>query len=279
MGGVCDRRRRGQVTVHDVPLGMCMHSKWYARFRPLLLPTVPKQLRGANAIDATSWAMRNLYRKKYGVTCFSLYLHVKELPRLAGTPDAGRLTVGHIGTLYQGAAFSRFVAGCKQVAAESKRKLRIVRVGASPELESFAARDPDVFESHGNLSEDDALPLLASCDFHYAMYPGGSKFELFRRTSLPIKVSSYIQSQRPVFAHTPDDSTLACVIKKHSIGTVCASAEVAILADEIRKLLTAPRESRNFEAARADVMGPSQLEQLEAALTGRIWQDFPESDC
>ncbi len=53
------------------------------------------------------------------------------------------------------------------------------------------------------------------------MYPAGGKYQLFRRTSLPIKVSTYVQAQRPIFAHTPADSTLACVVTKYKLGAVC----------------------------------------------------------
>jgi hypothetical protein len=40
------------------------------------------------------------------------------------------------------------------------------------------------------------------------MYLAGKKYELFRRTSLPIKVSTYAQAQRPTFAHTPREARL-----------------------------------------------------------------------
>src|SRR5215471_5576942 len=58
--------RKVHVTVHDDPHGTWMRSNRYALFRPLLWPTFPKLLRAGNAIDVTSWGMRNLYRKKYG---------------------------------------------------------------------------------------------------------------------------------------------------------------------------------------------------------------------
>jgi hypothetical protein len=276
---LCAQGKKVHVTVHDDPFGTWMRSNRYVLFRPLLWRTFPELLRAAQSIDVTSWGMRNLYRKKYGVKCFSLYLHVEQLPKLDVARNPSQLAVGHIGTLYQAEPFRRFVLACKKVAAERKRKLRIVRIGASPELDAFAAHHPDVFESHGDLSERQALPLLAGCDFHYAMYPAGRKYELFRRTSLPIKLSSYVQSQRPIFAHTPGDSTLACVIRKHGLGTVCDDAGIGKLAGEIRKLLSAPVSLTNFESARADVMGLPQVQQLEAALRGGNWEHIPESDC
>jgi hypothetical protein len=109
------------------------------------------------------------------------------------------------------------------------------------------------------------------------MYPAGRKYELFRRTSLPIKVSTYVQAQRPIFAHTPADSTLACVVTKHKLGAVCVAGND--IAGDIRTLLQHPVPRENFSLAVSDLMGSAQVQQLGAALRGEDWRHFPESDC
>jgi hypothetical protein len=271
--------KKVHLTVHDDPFGTWVRSHRYTLFRPLLRNTFPRILRGAVSIDVTSWGMRNLYRKKYGVNCFSLYLHIPALPPVNTSPDPNYLTVGHIGTLYHPQPFLTFLSACKKLAQEQKRALRFVRIGASPEMDAIAASDREIFVTHGDLAEPDAIPMLAACDFLYAMYPAGRKYELFRRTSLPVKVSTYVQAQRPIFAHTPADSTLACVVEKYEIGAICESVSEHHVTDAIRVLLQAhlPRES--FERARGDLMGLTQVQQLGVALRGEDWQHFPESDC
>lgn len=270
--------KKVHLTVHDDPFATWMRSKRYTLFRPLLGRTFPRLLQSVASIDVTSWGMRNLYRQKYGARCFSLYLHVAELPKLNVSQDPNELTIGHIGTLYHPDPFRRFMAACKKIATERKRRLRIVRIGASPELDAIAKQDQEIFTSHGDLSEADAIPLLAACHLLYAMYPADKKYELFRRTSLPVKVSSYLQAQRPIFAHTPSDSTLACVVRKYQVGKIHASDREDQIATDLRSLLdkTVPRE--NFEVARRELMGRSQIQQLRAALRGEDWQAFPESD-
>jgi hypothetical protein len=270
--------RKVHLTVHDDPFATWMRSKRYTLFRPLLRKTFPRLLQSAPSIDVTSWGMRNLYRQKYGAKCFSLYLHVAELPKLNVSQDPNELTIGHIGTLYHPDPFLRFIAACKKIAAERKRRLRIVRIGASPELDAIAAQDQESFTSHGDLSEADAIPLLAACHLLYAMYPADKKYELFRRTSLPIKVSSYLQAQRPIFAHTPSDSTLACVVRKYQVGKIHASNLEDQIAADLRSLLDKTVLPENFELARRELMGRSQVQQLRAALRGEDWQAFPESD-
>lgn len=110
--------------------------------------------------------------------------------------------------------------------------------------------------------------MLATCDFVYAMYPEGLRFQGFRRTSLPIKLSTYIQAQRPIFAHTPTDSGLAQLISKHGVGTVCSSEREWDIQQAMRAILEGKISRENFEAIRDDLMGPRQLQELRYALQG-----------
>jgi hypothetical protein len=273
-----DLGKKVHLTVHDDPFGTWIRSDRYRLCRPLLLSTFPRILRSAQSIDVTSWGMRNLYRQKYGVNCFALYLHVPQLPQLNIAPDSAHLTVGHIGTLYHPEPFRRFIAACKKIAAQQKRTFRFIRIGTSPGIDSIAAKDPAIFEFHPDLTEAAAIPLLAQCNFLYAMYPPGKRFELFRKTSLPVKLSTYLQAQRPVFAHTPADSTLARIVGPYNVGRVCESNEENGISQKISELLGVSVPRDNFELLRQQLMGFSQVEQLEAALRGENWRHFPEFD-
>jgi hypothetical protein len=274
-----DLGKKVHLTVHDDPFGTWIRSGRYRAFRPLLEGTFPGVLRAAQSIDVTSWGMRNWYRQRYGVKCFSLYRHVAKLPKLSISPDQSRLTIGHIGTLYHPEPFRRFLSASKKIAAQSQRGLRVIRIGASPEIDAIAAQDPEIFQAYGDLAEEHAIPVLAECDFMYAMYPAGKRYALFRKTSLPIKVSTYLQAQRPIFAHTPADSSLACVVGKYGVGRVCESARVDGIVGQIRNLLGEPVPAEHYEIARGDLMGLAQVQQLGAALRGEDWERFPESDC
>lgn len=273
-----EQGKKVHLTVHDDPFGTWIRSNRYRMFRPLLHQTFPKVLHGAESIDVTSWGMRNLYREKYGVKCFALYRHVKELPKLNTMPSADKLTVGHIGTLYRTEPFRQFVEACKIVATEQGKELRIVRIGTSPEIDAIAAENPKIFQEHRDLSEENAIPILAECDFVYAMYPGGKRYELFRKTSLPVKLSTYIQAQRPVFAHSPSDSTLARIVGAARLGRVCESERRDDIAAEIRKIFETSIPRAQFESLREELMGLTQVHQLRAALRRENWLQFPESD-
>jgi hypothetical protein len=118
------------------------------------------------------------------------------------------------------------------------------------------------------LLEDDALPVLATCNFVYAMYPEGFRFPGFRRTSLPIKISTYIQAQRPIFAHTSADSGLAQLVEKEHVGHVCTRYHPDDIRTCVAKLLEMKISRENFEVARKELMGKEQIEQLRKALQG-----------
>lgn len=256
------------LTVHDEPLAMLIRSRRFRPLWPLMSHTFSHVLHGAKSVDVTSIGMRDYFQQKYGVKCFALYKYLPQLPPVQFHLSQNFLTVGHIGSLYHPSPFRKFVQACRSLAQAQKRTLKIIRIGASPEMDQIAAENLTVFENHGELLEQDALPVLAICDFVYAMYPDGFRFKGFRRTSLPIKLSTYIQAQRPIFAHTPGDSGLGRLVAQFNVGKVCSSSREGKIRQAIQELLNSRVTRENFEALRRDLMGPTQIQQLRRALTG-----------
>ncbi len=255
------------LTVHDEPLAMVIRSRRYQPLWPLMAHTFADVLRRARSVDVTSTAMRDYFNQKYGVNSFALYKYLPELPLVTPRVCANCLTVGHIGSLYHPTPFQNFVLACRSLAQAQNRALKIVRIGSSPEMDQVAAQGLATFESHRELLEQDALPVLATCDFVYAMYPSGVRFRGFRRTSLPIKLSTYVQAQRPIFAHSPGDSGLAKLVSRHRVGTVCSSQDHNEIQNAIKLMLETTISPDHFEALRVDLMGPTQLQLLKQTLT------------
>jgi hypothetical protein len=255
------------LTVHDEPLAMLIVSRRFRPLWPLMTLVFSRVLRGARSVDVTSTPMRDYFKRKYNVDSFALYKYLPELPEVQPRLSEEHLSIGHIGKLYHPGPFRRFIFACRSYAAAQKRTLRVVRIGACSEMDKVSSENPAVFESHGDLLERDALPLLATCDFVYAMYPKGFRFQGFRRTSLPVKLSTYIQAQRPIFAHTPPDSGLAQLISKYSVGTVCSSDSEYAIHQAIQVMLQAEITRHHFEELRKDLLGPNQLLLLKNALT------------
>jgi hypothetical protein len=261
------RGKTVHLTVHDEPLAMLIRSRRLRPLLPLMARVFPRVLRGAKSVDVTSTVMRDYLKTKYGVNSFALYKYVPELPRTSSQVSQNTLTVGHIGSLYQGTLFRQFVLACGDLARAQKRSFKIVRIGRSPEMDIIAGENLANFEVHGELSEADALPVLAGCDFVYAMYPYGFRFRRFRRTSLPIKLSTYIQAQRPIFAHTPPDSGLAQIVGRFNVGKTCSSRRGSDIRKAIQELMCCRFSRSDFENLRVALMGENQLHQLRMALT------------
>jgi len=262
------------LTVHDEPLAMIIRSRRFRPLWPLMSLIFPRVLREARSVDVTSTRMRDYFKAKYGVNCFALYKYLPELPVVHSRLSTDTLTVGHIGSLYHPEPFRRFVLACRSYAATQNRSLKIIRIGNSPDMDKIASENIATFENHRELLEQEALPVLATCDFVYAMYPEGLRFRGFRRTSLPIKLSTYIQAQRPIFAHTPSDSGLAQLISKYRVGTVCSSQSESDIQQAVRTILDGKTNRQNFEAIRADLMGPRQLQELRRALERPLKSSF-----
>jgi hypothetical protein len=255
------------LTVHDEPLAMLMLSRRFRPLWPLMGVVFPRVLRSAKSVDVTSTAMRDYFKRKYGVNCFALYMYLPELPILKSAPPENTLSIGHIGSLYHPDAFRHFVRTCEGYSSQHNRTLRIARIGSSPNMDQIVCEYPAAFESYGQLPESEALPVLASCHFVYAMYPDGIRFRGFRRTSLPVKLSSYIKAQRPIFAHTPPDSGLAHVVAEFNVGRVCSSYRKIDITNSLTEVLHLSNTRGNFDQLRSRLMGASQLSQLRNALT------------
>jgi len=263
---LCAMGRKVHLTVHDDPVCMFQISRKYRAFAPLISRQFSKLLKSVDSVDVISPGMREAYRQKYNVDSLPVYRFVPELPRIFFQPVRSALRVGHIGKLYQPEPFRRFLSACERVAGEMKLVLKVVRIGSSPEIDRVTSANPQAFENLGEQVEEKAIAILGSCDFLYAMYPSGSRFECFRQTSLPMKLSTYIMAQRPIFAHTPADSGLAQLVSKHGVGTVCSSEREHDIQTSIEGLLEREIGQENFEAVRRDLMGRERIQQLRALL-------------
>ena len=84
----------------------------------------------------------------------------------------------------------------------------------------------------------------------------------------------------PIFAHTPEDSTLAAAVRKYRIGSVCPASDrqgIQVGLEALAQLEEIPRE--RFEQARSELLGVTQVKNLEGMLrsSGMPFVDRPAS--
>ena len=111
---------------------------------------------------------------------------------------------------------------------------------------------------------------LSECDLVYAMYPFRRNAAMFRRTSLPTKLSTYVQAARPIFAHTPADSSLAEAVVRFDVGKVCHAPAGESLTTVLEKILQTSWSRHAFDRLRESYYGYHNVERMEAFLKAAI---------
>jgi len=260
--------KRVHVTVHDDPVSLFSRSRRYRHLVPFMSIAFSRLLKVAKSVDVVSEGMREFYQQRVDVKPLVVFRYVKRLPKLV-TPRNQRedlLLVGHIGTVYREREFRRFVEALRAYGEKVSKTVRVLKIGRSREFEKVQADHREIIDDRGDLCESTAIEYLAKCDFLYAMYPHGSRFEVFRKTSMPTKVTTYIQSQRPILAHSPEDSGLAQIVRKYGIGTVCSSLEQQKIVEAIDECRLSNLTWERYEEARSELLGVSQVKAFRETL-------------
>ena len=256
------------LTIHDDPVSIFQRSTRYRLLSLLMARSFSQLLGSARSVDVISHGMHDFYREKFGIESLVVYRYVQGLPRVKDhVISTDVLRVGHIGIIYNAHQFREFVEGLRAYGRSLGVSVKLVKIGRSREFEKVQEDHPDLVEDLGELSEKTAIEELSKCNFLYCMYPDAPRFEVFRRTSQPMKLSTYIQAQRPIFAHTPEDSTLAAAVRKYRIGSVCPSSDRHAIEGALKALQQLEEVSRDrFEQARTELLGIAQVRDLENAL-------------
>jgi hypothetical protein len=268
-------QRAPHISLHvsiqdDQERGMYGRSRRYRALSRLVRKPFRQLLRITRSIDVTSEGMKEYYAQTLGV--HSTVVH----PVIAGraphsatrevSRDPRRLTLGHIGAVYSASEFKTMLAALKRAAGALGREPAVVLIGLLPRLRDLVQQAGIVAELPAHLPEPEAILALARCDFVYAMYPFDRASETFVRTSLPTKLTTYVQAGRPILAHAPKLSTLAATIDAFRLGAICESDEITALERAMSALATATVLPERFEDLREDYYGTHNVTRLSALL-------------
>jgi glycosyltransferase involved in cell wall biosynthesis len=256
------------LTVHDDPVSVFQRSTRYRALSPFMVRSFSCLMRSARSVDVISNGMRDFYRERFGVEPVVVYRYVQSLPRFKDRViNRDVIRVGHIGIIYSANQFREFVEALQAHGRSLGVSIKLVKIGRSREFEKVQKDYPELVEDLGDLPEKAAIEDLSKCNFLYCMYPESPRYEVFRRTSQPMKLSTYVQAQRPIFAHTPEDSSLAAAVRKYRIGSVCTSSDrqgIEVALKAFQRLEEVPHE--RFEQARAELLGFAQVRELKNTL-------------
>lgn len=259
------------VTVHDDPEHTVLkRSRRYRYFSWLVESPMRELMVNANSVDVISGLMQSYYRKKLGIESEVVHVCVDKLARM--TPFIGKnneLHVGHIGSIYSYSQFANFLRGADVYCRKNGLNLVMKLIGGQSWPAERFARKLSAGASVsllGEMEEKEAIAQLSGCDFVYAAYPFGHALRVFRQTSLPTKLSTYIQAQRPIFAHTPMDSTLADAMSRFQTGVICPCSKIEAIARHVALIENIEIRPENFETCRDEIFGVQNVARLEKLL-------------
>lgn len=242
------------LTVHDDPVGVTLMSKRYLPLLPLVYRDFGLAMRRATSIDVVGDGMALHYRKIFGRN--SVIVHRGLDGPIAKPPsqieiDREVLEIGVLGNTYGYQQLPKMAEAVERAAASVKRRGRVVVVGQGlgERLRADVSQRVEV-EVTGHLDERAAIERLQRCFCLYLNYPFSSHFSLFRRTSFPTKLTTYLMAARPLFVNAPVDSSIAFLRSLPNYVAWWGDESVDVGAAALQRLweLPAAHESRHVTA-------------------------------
>jgi len=227
-------------------------------------------MKEADSIDFISQAMKKYYGQTLGLKGTVTHRYLKSLPNLpAFKTKANQFTVGQIGSVYSFHEIDAFLGALRQFSKEKKVEGKFIAIGMAGRTRVVYDRYPEIVEVVEDLDESEAVKLLSQCDLLYTSYPFAPQYEVFRRTSAQVKMTTYVCCQRPVFAHTPPDSTLADWVGRYGIGVICDTIDTSKIVSFLNEVSESkPPSLEKFEKIREEVWGWDNVSRLEEVLLG-----------
>jgi glycosyltransferase involved in cell wall biosynthesis len=196
-----------------------------------------KTIEKSVAVATASHPMADNYRDRFCVKAIPV---ISSYPRTmacspTAVPRVGQsIVIGMAGQFYAADEWSQLVAAL-EAANWMVDGCRVSIVVMGP------TRPPAMPENHvsflGWKSQNEAVELLADCDFLYCPYPFDPSMAEVARQSFPSKLVLYLAAGRPVIFHGPAYSAVAQYITDRDCGILATSLSAEGIVDEIERLV------------------------------------------
>jgi hypothetical protein len=199
------------LSVHDDPAwGVAFRGRRQRPLAPWLHVQFGRALAGATSVDAIGGGMRAAIARRTGRDSIIVHRVLDGSIGVNRSPqDTSRLTVGLLGSVYSSRQLKLLTAMLARASAMVGVPARLAVIGGVSDQMRRAVRDSKVVvEFLGHMSEQHGLEILRRAFALYVGYPFGGRDRAIRRTSFPVKLSTYVQAARPLLVHAPFDSSL-----------------------------------------------------------------------
>ena len=263
------KERPVHLTVHDDWGGaLAAQSVRYRLFTGLANKLTIKTLQTVSSFDVISCGMQKYYKDISGLNgdvChrFLSAQSINAKPFKSGAT----VNIGHIGRLYKKSSLIALVRLLKKF-YDTKGITPIVKLwGCHLTSDSLPSSLRSNVCFYPTASETEVIPQLANCDMLYAMYPLEKRLMVFAQTSLPTKLTSYLQAGRPILAHCPQSSTLAEYINTTGLGVIWKSDDETEGMATLAKMSLINLTEEQLLNARERYFGESNLHVMNRYLT------------
>lgn len=265
------QNRPVHITVHDDWAGaLCARSVRYRFLSPQAKRMTVTAFKAVTSFDVVSTGMLNYYHQLSGRTGEICHRFLPEdlINKVHhNNSNKSKVTVGHIGSIYDKNDFVAFLWVFSEFFKAKGQQPLLKMWGCHLTINDMppALRDYIVF--YPTLPEEEVIPLLSECDFLYAMYPLSKSLRVFSQTSLPTKLSSYLQAGLPVLGHGPANSSLAEFLNAQNLGTMWTSDNKEEGFKSLERILNLKPTLNQLRATRDRYFGEKNLIVMRSALS------------
>lgn len=252
------------VSVHDDPAGLAIKSKRYRHLAPIMEKRNRALLKMASSVDVVCEPMRQYYLDRYGVNSGVVYRYIQNPQPVAIRAEAGStIVIGHVGSIYSKPEVVAFLSALRSIQETDGVRFRVINFGTSKMFDDAGAEVPGIVEAAGDVREAEAVERLQQCNFLYSMYSFSPRHRIFRETSQPTKISTYLMAAKPILAHCPAGSSTIAMLSRFKLGVCVTSCVAADLIAGVREVLNVDLETDEVRRAIDHYCGRGNLEYLE----------------
>lgn len=270
--------RHVHMTVHDDWAGaLCARSVRYRLMGGIAQKLTIKTLKSLGSFDVISTGMRNYYRlltARRGEVCHR-YLPESAIAFNDAIYQTDKVLIGHIGSVYDKKDLFNFLALLQEFFAQKGKQVLMQMWGCHLNINDVPKQLRECIRFFDTLPEEEVIPRLAQCDFVYCMYPLTRALHTFAKTSLPTKLSSYLQAARPIFGHGPADNTLAEFLSTTKLGAIWSNQNRLQGFAAIEKIMALNTTEPDWQNARRQYFGEKNLQVISKALSNIAGKPLP----
>ena len=198
--------------------------------------------------------MQSYYKKKYNISAQILYPSFSfDITKIKKRNNSkSEILLGVVGSIYEylNKEWYLLLSSIKKINSHGLLKIRLLHIGKKVSIRSCTF---SFFEDKGWVDEKQLDRMLYDFDAFIVLQSFSNKKLIETKTSFPLKVSTYLQSRKPIIALCPSYSSVSNFIKKYKCGVVCNDLDIITLSSMIENLFSYDIEYDNCIKAIKDL--------------------------